>query len=467
MRPANEHNVTEERERNMICEIVWGVDGKSRARRRNRVFVAGVACLGLSLSGSGGFLAAQEQEQPQKSTPVHYKVQDLGVVGANLNQPGQPLQITNGGWVAGAAGVGAAEHAVLWRGNQMLDIGDPGLGGNSIANSVNDWVQVVGEAENTSSHRPTTEDFCGFQALGFSSSPTPCVPFILKNGRMVPLKTLGGVNGVASYVNGWGGIVGYTETTIADPGCPAPQQYQFKPAVWFGDLIGELPTGSDPEGVAFSLNDLGQAVGASGSCGPFNPVWLFNLVPAHALLWVNGKPTDLGNLGGVMNNLAYKISNRGEVIGGSDLAGDQTSHAFLWTAATKMQDLGTVNDAVDQDTYSVGLGINDQGEIVGVSANADFSIARAFIRQNGKLVDLNSLVAGTSSLYLFTACSINTQGEIIGIGLDTNTGETHAYLASPTKEAAVQQTSSKPMVLPDSVRAQLRYIRTFRPAGLR
>jgi uncharacterized membrane protein len=86
-------------------------------------------------------------------------------------------------------------------------IGNPGLGGNSIAFGVNEWGLAVGEAENTSADLSTTEDFCGFQAMGYSSSPAPCVPFLWKQGKMVPLKTLGGVNGVANQINSWGAIV--------------------------------------------------------------------------------------------------------------------------------------------------------------------------------------------------------------------------------------------------------------------
>ncbi|HTZ58626.1 MAG TPA: hypothetical protein VMB49_11035 [Acidobacteriaceae bacterium] len=441
--------------------ILWRSHLKSsmnyRGRLSYRLSSASMTCLGLALAGLGGLLPAHSQEQSHNNNQtVHYKIQDLGVVGANLNEPGQPLVITNGGWVAGAARVGSAEHAILWHGMQVFDIGKPGLGGNSIANGMNDWVQAVGEAENTSSKLSTSEDFCGFKALGFSASPTPCVPFFWNQGKMYPLKTLGGVNGVASYINDYGEITGYTETATVDPGCPPPQKYQFKPAIWFQNWIAELPTGNDPDGVAFSGNNLGQVVGTSGSCAPFNPVWLFNLAPAHALLWQNGKAIDLGNLGGAMNNFAYKINNRGQVIGGSDLAGDQTTHAFLWTAASKMQDLGTVNDSVNNDSYSMGLGINDQGEIVGISANADFSIARAFIRQNGKLIDLNTLIAGTATLDLITACSINAEGEIIGIALDPNTGQTHAYLAQPTSETVGHQNVSKPVLPPDWVRSWLR-----------
>ena len=81
---------------------------------------------------------------------------------------------------------------------------------------------------------------------------------------------------------------------------------------------------------------------------------------------------------------------------------------------------------VSDDFYSSAIGVIDQGESVGISASADFSILCGFIRQNGKRVDLNSLVAGTTSLYLLSACSINSKGQIVAMVLDPNTGFTHA-----------------------------------------
>jgi probable HAF family extracellular repeat protein len=374
-------------------------------------------------------LVAQPATPEEKPSPTRYTIQDLGVVGTNVNQPGQPFVISNSGWVSGGADVGAALHAVLWRSGAMIDIGNPGLGGNSMAFGVNKRGHAVGEAEDTATGLSTTEDFCGFQAMGYSSSPTPCVPFSWKEGKMVPLKTLGGVNGVANQINRFGGIAGYAENTTVDHGCSAPQTYQFKPVVWFRDRIQELPTRNDNEGVALSINDWGDVVGASGSCAPFNLIWLFNLSPAHALLWQNGVAIDLGSLGGASNNIAHDINSLGQVVGGSDLSGDQTTHAFLWTPQTrKMKDLGVVGE----DFWSLALGINDEGQIVGTSANADFSVLRAFLRQNGALVDLNTLVAGTTALFLETACSINSRGEIIGFAFDPNTGYIHAYLAIPT-----------------------------------
>ena len=448
----------------MKSRVQWCGNGAARTTSRvvgnGLLLSASIACIGLAVGGCGGLTPAPQQNRAQAAIQnVHYTIQDLGVVGPNFNAPGQPFVIANSGWISGTAAVGAAEHAVLWYAGQMIDIGNPGLGGNSLAYGVNESGVTAGEAEDTAAGLSTTEDFCGFQFLGFTlpTSPTPCVPFVWSGSSMVPLKTLGGVNGVANGINNSGAIAGYAENTTTDPDCTAPQIYQFKPVVWSQGRIQELPTGNDAEGVAFAINDRGQVVGTSGGCASFNPIWLFNLNPVHALLWDNGVATDLKSLGGEFNNLAHDINNRGQVVGGSDVIGDTTSHAFLWTAATGMQDLHTVSDAVDDDTFSVGLGINDAGQIVGVSSNADSSIIRAFIRQNGTLVDLNSLISGSTPLYLVTACSITSKGEIIGIAIDPNTGETHSYLATPAPGASsATQPAVKPPVLPNWVRDRFR-----------
>jgi probable HAF family extracellular repeat protein len=407
-------------------------------------------CLVVVLVACG---CASAQEQAQNSAyQIRYTIQDLGVVGIN---PGQPFVISNDGWIAGAADVSGAERAILWRLNSTADIGAPGLGGNSIAFGVNDLGVAVGEAENAKGPS-TSEDFCGFQSMGFASSSVACVPFIRQNGKLIPLKTLGGVNGVANQINLWGAVAGYAENKTVDPDCPAPQQYQFKPVVWTQGGIQALPTRSDPEGVAFSINDWGQVVGASGTCTAFNPNFLFNLNPVHALFWQNGVAIDMGNLGGEFNNFGHDINNWGQVVGGSDLSGDATSHAFVWSRGSKIQDLGVVSDSVDDDAYSVALGINDEGQIVGLSASADFSIFRAFISQHGKLVDLNSLVTGTTTLDMITACSINSSGVITGLAFDVDTGDMHSYLAVPTLVGPGGSKILGRAVLPEWIRERLR-----------
>jgi probable HAF family extracellular repeat protein len=91
-----------------------------------------------------------------------------------------------------------------------------------------------------------------------------------------------------------------------------------------------------------------------------------------------------------------------------------------------MQDLGTLQG----DVNSLAIGINDAGDVVGASLDAMFN-PRAFVRQNGAMTDLNSLIPTNSPLYLLTACSINSSGQIIGIAV-TSTGEVHGYVASPS-----------------------------------
>lgn len=436
----------------------------ARAARSQSLETAGIACLTLVLAGCGGMSPLQQQEllQAGKQNSL-YTIQDLGVFGSNPSAPGGPLVVTDSGWISGAYAVGAAEHAVLYYQGQTIDVGTPGFGGNSMGYGVNESGVTAGEAESNAAGLATTEDFCGFQFLGLSFAPTPCVPFIWQNGRMVPLPTLGGVNGAATEINSSGMVGGYAETAATDSKCSAPQTNQFLPVVWSNGKVQALPIGNAADGLVTAVNDRGDAAGSSGDCASLNPILLFYLNPTHALLWRNGVAIDLGNLGGKSNNLPHGMNNLGQVVGESDLPGDQTAHAFLASPTTKMQDLGTVQDPVDNDTYSFGFGINDGGEIVGLSASADFSVIRAFIRRSGALVDLNTLTnvsLNPQQLYLLTACYINSKGQIIGIALDA-AGEEHAYLATPVQGNSTEIShASRPPVIPDSIRDRFRSARS-------
>jgi probable HAF family extracellular repeat protein len=361
-----------------------------------------------------------------------YTVTDLGMVGPN----GQPFAITNNGLVASGVQTGNTLQAVLWYKGKMKDLGTPGLQGpNSQALGVNHWGQVVGEAQTTTPD-PNGEDFCGFAGLGLASSGTTCVPFVWQDGVMHALPTLGGNNGLAYKINIWGAAAGTAENDTPDSTCPSgsPQKLRFKPVLWKNGSPQELPTDpGDPDGSANAINDLGQAAGASGTCAAFNPINANYFQPLHALLWEDGKAIDLGTLGGTglgstpFNGIqAMDLNNRGQVVGSSDLQGDANFHGFLWTRETGMQDLGTVPG----DANSLAIGINDAGQVVGASIDATLTNVRAFLRQDGKLIDLNTLVPAGYPLYLFTACKIDAAGEIIGLALDSS-GNFHGYLAVP------------------------------------
>jgi len=94
-----------------------------------------------------------------------------------------------------------------------------------------------------------------------------------------------------------------------------------------------------------------------------------------------------------------------------------------------MQNLGTLSG----DFASLAIGINDGGEVVGVSVDGNFNV-RAFLWEKGVMHDLNALIASNpSGLKLQVASSINSSGEIIGVA-QTGVGETHGFLATPHLE---------------------------------
>jgi probable HAF family extracellular repeat protein len=384
-------------------------------------------------------LTAAAQDTQQRTLPaVQYTITDLGTLDGGTFS--QSFFIDRYGLVSGSASLpDGTQNAVLWLNGQMKDIGAPGLGGpNSIAFVDNESSRAVGEAE-TSTSDPNGEDFCGF------GTHLTCLPFLWQAGGMIQLPTLGGNNGVAKAISNRGEVAGFAENSTPDPGCPAPQVLHFKPVVWEKGLIHKLPTfGGDPDGVAQQINDNGEVVGGSGTCAAFNANFLYNLVPVHALLWEKGKATNLGNLGGETGqaggNIAYDINNQGQVVGNSDLPGDTTFDAFLWTRKTGMQDLGTLSG----DVASVSLSINDAGSVVGASLDANFD-PRAFLWEKGVMTDLNTLIAGDSPLYLLTGCSVNSRGEITGLGL-TSSGDIHTYLASPTHDVAASESTSQGVV---------------------
>lgn len=116
-------------------------------------------------------------------------------------------------------------------------------------------------------------------------------------------------------------------------------------------------------GMAFWVNDKGQAVGSTGTCA--NTIVPPFAIGAHAVIWdENGAVRDLGNLGGAANpnvlgtgNVAFAINNKTQVTGVSVLPDGINTHAFLWTPGTGMRDLGTLPG----DNISAGLGMNNLG----------------------------------------------------------------------------------------------------------
>jgi probable HAF family extracellular repeat protein len=116
-----------------------------------------------------------------------------------------------------------------------------------------------------------------------------------------------------------------------------------------------------------------------------------------------------------------------------------------------MTDLGTLPG----DVSSVANDINAQGQVVGVSCDADRN-CRAWLWDDGVMMDLNTLIPPDSPLYLTWGGGINDRGEIAGTAvLKSNPNEQPAFLAIPAPAAQIAGDSVRRMVLPENVRASL------------
>ena len=109
---------------------------------------------------------------------------------------------------------------------------------------------------------------------------------------------------------------------------------------------------------------------------------------------------------------ATGINNSGQIVGVSG------GEPFLYSDGV-MQDLGTLPGA----SYSEANAINNSGTVVGYSDFQDGS--HAFVYSGGVMQDLNSLIDPNSGWTLNTATAINDSGQIVGDGvlaIDTGGG---------------------------------------------
>jgi probable HAF family extracellular repeat protein len=390
--------------------------------------------------------------------PPRYTVTDLGTLGgagsqgAGINNTGA---VTGFSWLPESPPPGDPNfhaHAFLWRSGVMTDLGTLG-GRNSFApegaSPINGRGEVAGLAA-TSALDPNAEGFC--DGLGYTIAPYVCRPFIWRHGVMTELPTLGGSNAAASAINNRGEVTGFAETANLDPTCPPPQLFDYEAALWDpakGKVRALPPLLGDTISGANGINDNDQVAGASGTCAAG---------PIEAVLWQNGTPIDLGNLGGVTFNIAFAVNNRGQVVGQSDLPGDTAHHAFLWEHGA-MTDLGTLPGIAS----SLASSINNQGQVVGFSDDGNGTVV-ALLWQNGTITDLNTLIPADSPVFLQEALSINDRGQITGFMVDIPSGEVRGFLATPIEgdesDAPVVQArrSETPKVVrPETTRETLRH----------
>jgi len=355
------------------------------------------------------------------------------------------MAINSLGWVAGWSDrADGSRHAALWRDGSIVDLGTLGDLSSTVPwPGLNDEGMIVGVSQ-TRQVDPLDEDWaCEFGGFLPETTNRICRGFVWENGLMRELPTLGGNHGFAAGVNNKGLVVGWAETPVHDPTCSvsSAQKLQFRAVVWNpkDGSTGKVkarelrPFRGDSTSAATAINDSGQVVGISGDCD--QAVGRYSA--RHAVLWDrNGKVTQIPNLGGTSWHTPMDINDHGNVVGFSnpaepgDEVGDFISRAFLWiNGAAKATDLKTLPG----DFFSEAFAINSQGQVVGVSFGGANG-SHAFIFENGSMKDLNDLVGPGFPDILRSAQDINDAGQITGRVLETSTGKTLTFVATPVAQ---------------------------------
>jgi len=281
--------------------------------------------------------------------------------------------INNSGQAVGNATIGGYDHAVIYSGGSVTDLGTLG-GSTSYALAINDAGQVVGFSTIAGGQKRAFLYSGGIMtnlgALGGTSSQAfginnsgdiigslynaPYSPFaqrafLYSGGTMSDLGTLGGNNAIAGAINNAGQIAGQSENSSGT----------FKVFIYAGGVMTNL-------GLTINLDSLKRVNGINASgkiVGTFGD---------HAFLASAGVVTDLGTLQGSPNANAMAINSAGWIVGGSH------NRAYVYIAGT-MIDLNTIfaanliTDGVSEGFVSLqqANGINDAGQIVGFGSYRD------------------------------------------------------------------------------------------------
>jgi len=214
----------------------------------------------------------------------------------------------------------------------------------------------------------------------------------------------------------------------------------------------------DSSGAATAINDRGQIVGISGSCDQA----VGRYTAKHAVVWNNGIPTDIGNLGAELWITPMAINQRGDIVGFGATSADDVQgnflRAFFWSKKTGIKQIDPL--PIVDHVFSQATGLNDSGQVVGSSCTVE-GVCLGFLWQNGVLKDLNdpNVTPGFNGV-IINAQDINDDGEITGRAFDPATGEIRTFLAVPDSESTTSKESVRSkekarVVVPNNLRQMI------------
>jgi probable HAF family extracellular repeat protein len=175
------------------------------------------------------------------------------------------------------------------------------------------------------------------------------------------------------------------------------------------------------------MNNRGQVVGGSDLRGDQT---------FHPFLWNGHRLVDPGTLGG-HNGIANWINDAGTVAGFADVPGSQTQHGFLW-ANGQIRNLPPTGTA----RCSIAWVVNTGGQTVGADTDCQGNNLAAVLWEHGAAYDLNRLI-GRFPVHLAEAFYISNQGEIGCLGTLPN-GNLRVVLLVPAALAARHGLSATP-----------------------
>ena len=272
------------------------------------------------------------------------------------------------------------------------------------------YTDLVNRIDPTSQQTEATGIDDRSRIVGHRNDRTPPA-FLLRNDRRFDIQVEPGVRSFMFAINNTGRILGKS-------GPRAFILYGFTTGSPFTEFLPDLPVGSGS--TAWGFNDVGVAVGFSGSADARRPV-----------LWADGAVISLPFLPNAVEGEAKAINNANQVIGFNQVGSNR--RAFLWSAQV-LQELPMLGRG---EIASEAYDINDWGVSVGYTTDGTNFYAVMWI--GNRATELTTRIAADDplkgSVILQQAYFINDRGQIVVRGGDVNTGTARMYLLTPDYRA--------------------------------